>query len=113
MQIIFNKEEGFPMFQKLRWINAALIVLALLLSACGQTPTTAPATTAPASGSLSDEEAQDLLIGLGQIRGHLLISLELYKQGDDQTAAVHAAHPVAEVFSGIAALVFEKPGQAE
>lgn len=102
------------MNRKLYPLLALLGVLALLVTACGSTAAPTPTTASQAAeGALTDEEAQTLLIGLGQIKGHLLVSLDLYKSGDGAMSAVHAAHPVVEVFGDIAVLVMEQPGQAD
>jgi hypothetical protein len=47
---------------------------------------------------------------LAQIRGHHLVSLELYEAGDIQGASTHAGHPVAEILSGVAAELEEHGG---
>ena len=47
---------------------------------------------------------------LAQVRGHHLVSLELYGNGDIQGASTHAGHPVAELLSGIASELEEHDG---
>lgn len=38
---------------------------------------------------------------LAQIRGHHLVSFDLYGAGDEKGAAVHAGHPIAEILDSV------------
>jgi hypothetical protein len=83
-----------------RWVTALLIMA--VVGACGDPDPNEPLT---ASGEESEEAAGAEAIGFGealaQIRGHHLVSLELYKAGDAKGAAVHAGHPIAEILDSV------------
>jgi hypothetical protein len=83
-----------------RWITVLLIVA--LAGACGDPDPNEPLT---ASEGESEGAAGAEAIGFGealaQIRGHHLVSLELYEAGDDEGAAVHAGHPIAEILDSV------------
>lgn len=80
-----------------------LLLLPALLGACGQESEPAVETTGAdvqeAGGG--DSKAIGLGESLAQIRGHHLASLELYKAGDEQGAAVHAGHPIHEILDSV------------
>jgi hypothetical protein len=80
----------------------ALLFVPALLAACGQQTTSEPP-SAPGGRATQAEETEAISFGaaLAQIRGHHLISLELYKAGDDKGAAVHAVHPIAEILDSV------------
>lgn len=101
------------MFRKFYSALAALAVLALLGSACGSGATPSPAATQAVTVTLTDSESQELFVGLSQMKGHLYSSIGLYRTGDLSTSAVHAIHPVDEVFKGISLLLTKKTGQAD
>ena len=70
--------------------------------ACGDEPV--PTTEAAGDSASGDSaDAEDIGFGeaLAQIRGHHLVSLELYEAGDDKGAAVHAGHPIAEILDSV------------
>jgi hypothetical protein len=83
-----------------RWITLLLVVA--VVGACGDPDPNEPLT---ASGDESGEAAGAEAIGFGealaQIRGHHLVSLELYEAGDAKGAAVHAGHPIAELLDSV------------
>jgi hypothetical protein len=83
-----------------RWITLLLVVA--VVGACGDPDPNEPLT---ASGDESGEAAGAEAIGFGealaQIRGHHLVSLELYEAGDAKGAAVHAGHPIAEILDSV------------
>jgi hypothetical protein len=82
------------------WITLLLVVA--VVGACGDPDPNEPLT---ASGDESGEAAGAEAIGFGealaQIRGHHLVSLELYEAGDAKGAAVHAGHPIAEILDSV------------
>lgn len=87
-----------------------LLAGALLLSACGQ--------ESPAGGEgedvraeLSQEEAR-FGSTLWQIRGHHLVSLELYGSGEKALALAHAAHPLGEVLPSVKGEIEEQDAAA-
>ncbi len=79
-----------------------LLLIPALLAACGEEPTREAASGA-GGHSTESHEAESVSFGaaLAQIRGHHLISLELYKAGDARGAAVHAGHPIAEILDSV------------
>ncbi len=96
-----------------RWIGAILLVGALL-GACAEPDSDS---TTSAAGSESEEAAAGAeAVGFGealaQIRGHHLVSLELYEAGDDKGAAVHAGHPVHEILASVQSELEEYDAEA-
>jgi hypothetical protein len=83
-----------------RWIT--LLLLVAVLGACGDPDPNAPLSE---GGGKKEEAAGAEAIGFGealaQIRGHHLVSLELYRAGDAKGAAVHAGHPIAEILDSV------------
>lgn len=81
----------------LRFLVASALVLALV--ACGE-ESDPPVTPAGAQAA----GAEEITFGesLAQIRGHHLVSLELYEAGDDKGAAIHAGHPIHEILDSVA-----------
>lgn len=77
------------------------LALGLLVGACAEpeSDTSAAAETHEAESSLV--EAIGFGEALAQIRGHHLVSLELYEGGDEEGAAVHASHPVDEILTSV------------
>lgn len=88
-----------------------LVVLgALLASACGdETP---QATEGDDATSAVSQEDATFGSTLWQIRGHHLVSLELYAGGEADLALVHAGHPVDEVLPSIEGEVRERDAGA-
>lgn len=87
-----------------RFLAVPLVIA--LLAACG---TEADPPTA-AGGSLeveADAEAIGFGESLAQIRGHHLVSLELYRAGDAKGAAVHAGHPIHEILDSVSSELAE------
>jgi hypothetical protein len=84
-----------------RWITV-LVVVAVVSAACGDADPNEPLS---ASEGESEQAAGADAIGFGealaQIRGHHLVSLELYNAGDTKGAAVHAGHPIAEILDSV------------
>jgi hypothetical protein len=83
-----------------------LVCLTLLLAAVGAGCAEPSENASEASGTAGKTEAlEDIAFGesLAQIRGHHLVSLELYRAGDVKGAAVHAGHPIAEILDSIQA----------
>jgi hypothetical protein len=83
-----------------RSISALLVAAAL--GACGDPDPNAPL---PQAGGESEEgvSAEAIAFGqaLAQIRGHHLVSLELYRAGETKGAALHAGHPIAELLDSV------------
>ena len=94
---------------------AALVALSLLGAACGSADDDTEATGSGESAEGASEVSENAeLISFGsalaQVRGHHLVSLELYRAGDMKGASTHAGHPVAELLSGIAGELEEHGG---
>ena len=85
-----------------RLIGSVLIVGALL-GACAEpeSETTSGAGSGEFGGEAEGVEAIGFGEALAQIRGHHLVSLELYEAGDEKGAAVHASHPVDEILASV------------
>lgn len=72
-----------------------IVALAFTVAACaggqgGQSPT-------PGGSDSVEPELVSVGAGLAQMRGHLRVATELVAAGDDDGAAVHTAHPAAEL----------------
>ena len=78
-------------------------VLALGAVACGDEPGSDPQAAGedPSEHHSADVEAIAFGEALAQIRGHHLVSLELYEAGDEQGAATHAGHPIDEILDSV------------
>jgi hypothetical protein len=92
---------------------AAVLATAVGVAACGgvqDEPAEAPAQQQGASEQAGAEE-----VGLGeslaQIRGHLLVSLELYEAGDADGALAHAGHPAEEILDSLRSELSEHGSQ--
>lgn len=83
----------------LRLVSLAATVL--LLSGCGDATPDEPAAAGDAPHAAPAAEAIGFGEALAQIRGHHLVSLELYRAGDLKAAAVHAAHPISEILTSL------------
>ncbi|MDQ3985515.1 MAG: hypothetical protein M3280_03350 [Actinomycetota bacterium] len=88
----------------MRWARLIVALLtSALLVACGEQENN----DSPAGAGLGHEaaagDAEAIGFGeaLAQIRGHHLVSLELYEAGDDKGAAVHASHPIDEILDSV------------
>jgi hypothetical protein len=81
----------------------AIFIVGTLLGACAEPESdiTPAAGAEEHDGDAEGVEAIGFGEALAQIRGHHLVSLELYEAGDEQGAAVHASHPVAEVLASV------------
>jgi hypothetical protein len=81
----------------------AIAVVGALLGACAEpgSDTTSAAGEKEHGGVVSGVEAIGFGEALAQIRGHHLVSLELYEAGDTEGAAVHASHPVDEILASV------------
>ncbi len=79
------------------------VLVPLLLSACGDAREPRPLPEGPADQETAAAGAEAVAFGeaLAQIRGHHLVSLELYQVGDRAGAAVHASHPVEEILAAV------------
>lgn len=80
------------------------LALALVVAACssGASPTAMGSASAGSAAAITvTEEMVGVGELLGQIRGHHLVSLALYRAGDQQGALTHAGHPVAEIFPAL------------
>jgi hypothetical protein len=82
--------------------RAGAAILLLFLVGCGEDRSTgsepqagADAQTATSAEAIAFGEA------LAQIRGHHLVSLLLYRAGDEKGAATHAGHPIAEILASV------------
>jgi hypothetical protein len=86
----------------IRSIGAIAIVGASLVG-CAEpgSETTSAAGEEQHGGVASGVEGIGFGEALAQIRGHHLVSLELYKAGDTEGAAVHASHPVDEILASV------------
>ena len=80
-----------------------LLLIPALLSACGEGADSATGTAGGDGHEAGVEDAEAIGFGeaLAQIRGHHLVSLELYEDGDEQGAAVHAGHPIHEILDSV------------
>lgn len=85
---------------KMRRLALVLLVPLFLLS-CGDLDGDAGNSGAAASEDPAGAEAIGFGEALAQIRGHHLVSLELYEEGDKKGAAVHAGHPIAEILDSV------------
>lgn len=88
---------------RLSRIIGAICVAGALLGACAdpESDTTTGATGTEHGSEASGVEAIEFGEALAQLRGHHLVSLELYEAGDEQGAAVHASHPVDEILASV------------
>ena len=78
-----------------------LLTLGTVLGACAEPDSDTSSTAASHEDEASLVEAIGFGEALAQIRGHHLVSLELYEAGDDEGAAVHASHPVEEILTSV------------
>lgn len=82
---------------------ALILALSLIGTACGGEG--GSTNDSAAADSSQEQQLSDEAIGFGealaQIRGHHLVSLELYRAGDKKGAAVHAGHPIAEILDSV------------
>lgn len=87
----------------------AAIVAGALLGACAEpeSDSTSAAGGERHAGEAEGVEAIDFGEALAQVRGHHLVSLELYEAGDEEGAAVHASHPVQEILASVQSEVDE------
>ena len=86
-----------------RWL-AIPVALMLLGAACGESeePSGASGTGSdPTQEATVDADAVAVGELLGQVHGHHLAALELYGEGDQSGALVHAAHPVHEILASV------------
>lgn len=93
-----------------RFVPLILVLAGLVAVACGEEE---PTTSAAGGGHVpEDANAETIAFGesLAQIRGHHLASLELYEAGDEETAAVHATHPVEEILASVQSELEEHGG---
>jgi hypothetical protein len=86
---------------RLTRLIGAMFIVGALLGACAEPESD----TTSAAGDAGEEASAVEAIGFGealaQIRGHHLVSLELYEAGDAEGAAVHASHPVDEILASV------------
>jgi hypothetical protein len=84
-------------------LMGAVFIVAALLGACAEpeSDSTSAAGNTEHAGEASGVEAIGFGEALAQIRGHHLVSLELYESGDTEGAAVHASHPVDEILASV------------
>jgi hypothetical protein len=83
-----------------RWMVGVLVATALI-GACAEQEGDSTAAGSTAGGAVSEVEAIGFGEALAQIRGHHLVSLELYEAGEEEGAAVHAGHPIDEILSSV------------
>jgi TolA-binding protein len=104
-------------------LHRCILIFALSLVACGQTPSTAPADTAATSAASSvvaihreehgpgkaieTNDTAATLITIDLMRGHLIASLENARIQDYTFAQQHASHPLAEQYAQIKSQVQE------
>ena len=88
---------------KLARLIGVVCAAGVLLGACAEpeSENTPGATEADHQGEAAGAEVIGFGESLAQIRGHHLVSLELFEAGDDQGAAVHASHPVDEILASV------------
>lgn len=97
------------MFKFIQKAAGLMVLLTMALAACqpapAPTPTAAPVAadspTQPASPAFSDEDVKHI-VALGKMKGHLIVSLPLWAAGEFELAAMHAGHPVEELFNIVA-----------
>ena len=95
---------------------AALLLAGAALGACAEPES--DTTSGSAGGGHGEASSGAEAIGFGeslaQIRGHHLVSLELYEAGDEEGAATHARHPVEEILTSVRGELDEHdPGTGE
>lgn len=78
------------------------VLAAVALAACGSEATTEAGAGQPGHVEAGDAEAIGFGESLAQIRGHHLVSLELYRAGDHRGASIHAGHPIDEILTSVA-----------
>ena len=78
-----------------------LPALLIMAAGCGEREPEVP----QGAGGSAEISVEDIGFGeaMAQIRGHHLVSLELYEAGDTEGAAVHAGHPVHEILDSVRA----------
>lgn len=81
--------------------GGAVLALAMFLVACAESDSDTAPTGASHEAEASLVEAIGFGEALAQIRGHHLVSLELYETGDEEAATVHARHPVEEILTSV------------
>jgi hypothetical protein len=83
------------------------LVGAVLVSACGDEPS-------QGAGAAAEVSQEDAAFGstLWQIRGHHLVSLELYAGAEADLALLHAGHPLDEVLPSVEGEIGERDGDA-
>jgi hypothetical protein len=86
---------------RLTRLIGAITIAGTLLGACAEPESDSPSGAGGAEQGASGVEAIGFGEALAQIRGHHLVSLELYEAGDDKGAAVHAGHPVDEILDSV------------
>ncbi|HEY7876152.1 MAG TPA: hypothetical protein VIG64_13640, partial [Actinomycetota bacterium] len=84
------------------------VLVALVFAACGPEGDR-PTEAAGGAEAAAEISVEDVSFGeaLAQIRGHHLVALELYEAGDEEGAAIHAGHPVAEILDSVASELAE------
>lgn len=99
--------------------SAFVVVVALVVGACSQGGASSAPSGAASGAPASDKpastfSAESVAVGeaLAQIRGHHLVSLALYRAGDQQGALIHAGHPIAEIFPTLKPELDEHGGDA-
>ncbi|HYY44013.1 MAG TPA: hypothetical protein VE975_02355 [Actinomycetota bacterium] len=91
-----------------RSLCAALLVAALAAAGCGSSG--GAGSKSPAEGgrpgsaahSSYDPEAVEIAVAVHEVVAHESVAVELYAQGDAETAAKHAAHPADEILPSLA-----------
>jgi hypothetical protein len=87
--------------------GTVVVILLLFVAGCGQSPSTG---SDPGVQPGTRTEAIAFGEALAQIRGHHLVSLMLYRAGDQKGAAVHAGHPIAEILASVRGELDEQGG---
>lgn len=85
-----------------RWM-AVPIALALLGAACGDPGESGSSSPGSSVDQDTGFDAEAVAVGelLGQVHGHHAAALELYADGDQTGALVHAAHPGYEILASV------------
>lgn len=95
-----------------RWLVVP-VALVLLGTACGESEPEGTGTgSEPGQEASFDAEAVGIGELLGQVHGHHLAALELYGDGDQTGALVHAAHPVHEILASVVPEIEEADADA-
>lgn len=77
-------------------------ILAVVMAACGESGEDSDVTPGAGGDAEAGSEAITFGSSLAQIRGHHLVAVDLYEDGDREGALVHAGHPIDEILASVA-----------